>query len=128
MNENSTIMRAAIVDDEKDLCYLLKNILKKEAVDAVEINSLEEAKTELEGIHPRVIFLDNHLPDGTGIEFIPHIKKKLPDAKVIMMTAFNAAGEENLAMANGADYFLMKPLSRKIIQDTLSKIGLRANH
>ncbi|MCO6496093.1 MAG: response regulator [Chitinophagaceae bacterium] len=125
MNNSANILKAAIVDDETDLCFLLKSILKEESVDAVEINTIEEAKTELPQIQPNVIFLDNHLPDGRGIDFIVLIKKNIPGAKVIMMTAFNAEGEEDQALKNGADCFLIKPLSHKTINEALARVNLR---
>lgn len=126
MNHNSSILKAAIVDDEKDLCFLLKKILEKENFDTTSVNSIQEADEMLYSLNPAVIFLDNQLPDGYGINFIPWIKKSLPGTRVVMMTAFNSDSDKERAFKNGADFFLMKPLSQKVIERTLNELNLKA--
>lgn len=122
MKQDNTMLRAAIVDDEKDLCFLLKAILKTECIEATSMYSLEDARNLLINIHPSMVFLDNHLPDGSGINFIKTIREELPLAKIIMMTAFNVAGEEKEALLKGADSFILKPLSQSAIKNTLSSL------
>ena len=56
-----------------------------------------------------LIFLDQCLPDGDGIDALPAILKAAPRCKVIMMTAF---GDSNLivrAIRQGAYNYLDKP-------------------
>lgn len=108
---------AMIVDDEKDLCFLLKIFLEKEHIHAHSVNSLSEMKKRLKNA-PKFIFLDNQLPDGTGVNSIPAIKGILPSVKIIVMTAhdFNRANAFNL----GADAFLAKPFSRISLHNTLA--------
>lgn len=117
-------MKAVIVDDEKDLCFLLERILRKEEFDTVSVNSIEEADRKLKDLNPNVIFLDNQLPDGLGIKYIPRIKEALPEVKVVVMTAYHTAGDKSEALKNGADWFLKKPLSRIVIEDTLNELRL----
>lgn len=119
-----TLLKAAIVDDEQDLCFLLKNILRQENFDAVAVNSIHEASDKLKEVHPAIVFLDNHLPDGNGIQYLPVLRQELPCAKVVMMTAYYSQGEENLASKNGASCFIVKPLSRRLIERTIEKLGL----
>lgn len=118
-------MTAAIVDDEKDLCFLLEQILKKENFKAISVNTLHEADERLADIDPNVIFLDNQLPDGRGIKYVPQIKKVLPLAKVVVMTAYNSDNDKSEALSNGADLFIQKPLSRNIIENTLRNLSLK---
>lgn len=118
-------MTAAIVDDEKDLCFLLEQILKKENFNAISVNTLLEADERLKSIDPNIVFLDNQLPDGRGIKYIPVIKKKLPSAKVVIMTAYNSDHDKSEALNNGADLFIQKPLSRNLIENTLRNLALK---
>lgn len=118
------IMTAAIVDDEEDLCFLLEQILKKQNFKAISLNSLHEAGEKLPGLHPNIIFLDNQLPDGRGIKFLPHLKELLPCARVIVMTAYNSDNDKVEAMKNGADLFIQKPLSRSLIENSLRCLHL----
>ncbi len=64
-----------IVEDEKDLCFLLERMLKKENLFTSSVNTLTEAKYKLNKIKPTILFLDSHLPDGSGSDFIGHVKK-----------------------------------------------------
>lgn len=119
------ILKALIVDDERDLCFLLEQILKHENFDATSLNSIQEAGKRLFDLNPAIIFLDNQLPDGTGIQFIPLIKKTLPKTRVVMMTAYNSDRDEKEAIIKGADCFLKKPLTMQIIERTLGELGLK---
>jgi two-component system OmpR family response regulator len=119
--------KVLIVDDELDICYLLSGILKQRNFHPGFVNTLTDAKTALETDPPSLIFLDNHLPDGFGLEFIPFIKKNYPGVKVIMITAHDGAVERKQAYDGGADLFVAKPLNRKLIDDAVDKLQVMQN-
>ena len=80
--------KALIVDDEKDICFLLSNILKQKNIQTTIAGSLEEAEKMLQTSGSYYfVFLDNHLPDGLGIDIIKKWKEKFPFAHFIMITA-----------------------------------------
>lgn len=114
--------KALIVDDEADTCFLLKNILQQKNFKADFVHSLATAKTYLSTTGPDLIFLDNHLKDGHGIEFIPYLKEHYPGLKIIIITAFDTSGDKQNAYAKGAHYFIGKPFNRDIISQALSVI------
>ena len=112
---NDTILKALIIDDETDICYLLSRLLKKKNLETMFVNSLSDANKALRDDHPEIIFLDNHLPDGLGINYIPYIKKHYPDSKIIMITAHDSVDDRAKAFQNGADFFIGKPFTNDII-------------
>ena len=116
--------RALIIDDEVDICYLLKGILRHKNILADHVTSLAEAATFLREAAPPVIFLDNHLSDGMGIDYIHVIKDKLPTSKVIMITAHDTAHDRERAYQEGVDFFISKPFTREIILKTIEKLAL----
>jgi two-component SAPR family response regulator len=59
-----------------------------------------------------IIFLDNHLPDGFGINFIEEIKKLRPDVKIVMITAHDTKSDKDKAYLQGVDFFIGKPFTR----------------
>ena len=71
---------------------------------------------------PSLVFLDNNLPDGQGIDFIPYLKQHYPNTRVIMVTANDSASDKTRAFQKGADGFLSKPLSLDLINRTLDTI------
>ena len=121
MTDKSKVL---IVDDELDICYLLSGMLKQRSFRAAFVNSLSDAVTALQVDTPSLLFLDNHLPDGFGLDFIPYVKKNYPEIKVVMITAHDGAAERKTAFNGGVDMFIAKPLNRKMIFDAIDKLNL----
>ena len=118
----AAISKVLIVDDELDICYLLSGMLKQRNFHTGFVNSLSDAVIALQTDTPSLLFLDNHLPDGFGLDFIPYIKKNYPEVKVIMITAHDGAVERKKAHDGGVDLFVAKPLNRKLINDAIDKL------
>ena len=114
--------KVLIVDDEMDICYLLSGMLKQRNFLTGFVNTLSDAVIALQNDTPSILFLDNHLPDGFGLDFIPFIKKNYPEVKVIMITAHDGAAERKQAYDGGVDLFVAKPLNRKLINDAIDKL------
>ncbi len=104
-----------IIDDEVDICYLLSKILKQKNFHVVNVNTILDAAVALEKMNPDIIFLDNHLPDGLGMNFVGHIKKNHPRARVIMISAHDTCSDNKKARENGVDHFIGKPFDKNII-------------
>jgi len=114
--------KALIVDDEIDICYLLSGILRQKKLRTSYVNNLADAQSMLQKETPAIIFLDNNLPDGRGIEFIGTIKKQCPATKVVMITAFDTYSDRSKAYEEGVDFFIGKPFTRDIIDKTLERL------
>jgi two-component system, OmpR family, response regulator len=117
-------MNALIIDDEIDICYLLTTILRNANIDSTYVNTLDEAKGALHNKFPGIIFLDNHLPDGMGVDFISYIKKNKPECKVVMITAYDTQTDRLKATKAGADDFIAKPFTRQSIYGAVDKLVL----
>lgn len=114
--------QALIIDDETDICYLLKGILKYKNIDASYAATIAEGEQFLQHHDPAVIFLDNHLPDGFGIDHIRHFKQVYPLSKIVMITAHDTSSDREKAYREGVDFFIGKPFTRDIIIKTLDRI------
>jgi DNA-binding NtrC family response regulator len=113
---------ALIIDDEMDICYLLSSLLREKKLTTQSVFDLAQAKSILNDIKPDIIFLDNHLTDGLGLDFIPIIKQVSPLSKVIMITAYDDSASKQQAYARGADDFISKPLRRDVICSAVEKL------
>ena len=111
--------RVLIIEDETDICYLLSNILKTKDLDTIFVNSLKAAHESLHVHEPDIVFIDNHLPDGFGMDYIPFLKRNFPSAKVVMLTAYDSLTGKNMAIHRGADHFIGKPFSKDMIYSTI---------
>ena len=116
------ISKALIVDDEIDICYLLEGILKKKSLRSTYVNTLSDAEIMLRKETPSILFLDNHLPDGLGVEFIDYVKKYYPSTKVVIITAVDSSSDRKKAYEHGADHFISKPFDREIIYNVVEKL------
>ena len=112
-------LEVLIVEDEKDICYLLSGILNKQEVRTACAANLFDAQKAIKINHPDIVFIDNQLPDGYGIDFIPLLKRDFPATKIIMMTAQDELEVENKAYQLGADYFIGKPFTQATVVNTL---------
>ncbi len=115
-------MKVLIIDDEIDICYLLSSILKQNNCQTQFVNNLADAIEELKNSSPLIVFLDNHLPDGLGIEFVDHIKENYPAIKIIMITAYDTIIERQHAISKGVDIFLGKPFTKENINTAMEKL------
>ncbi len=115
-------LKVLIIDDETDICYLLSTLLKQKNLETEYVNTLTDATMALKKDTPEIIFLDNHLPDGLGMNFIEHIKSHYPQTKIVMITAHDTAADRQKALREGADYFIGKPFTRDVIYKTVDQL------
>jgi DNA-binding NtrC family response regulator len=123
-SDTSAKPRALIIDDETDICYLLSSILRQKNIQTVFAGSLAEADKALQANASFFyIFLDNHLPDGLGINYIANLKAKFPGSRVIMITAHDSSADRQKAVSDGVDYFIGKPFSKDAIFSTIDRFS-----
>src|SRR5680860_176734 len=110
-------MKILIVGDEKDVETLFRQKFRKE----VKNNSLElvfafsgqEALDLLEKSDPPeviYIFSDINMPGMTGLELLEKVKKRFPQIKVSMISAYGDTENYNKAISSGAKEFFTKPI------------------
>ena len=111
---------ALIIDDDTDLCLLLKVILKDMVAHIKFAHSIESGQRLLNLLKPDVIFLDNNLPDGQGVSRIKDIKSQSPGSLLVIITAAGFSREQSFR--EGADLVLEKPLTYAHIFNALNKV------
>lgn len=105
MSDSTLIL---IIDDEIDLCFLLKDYLTRMNFQVLVAHSLAEGRTLLDQHHPAILFIDNNLPDGTGWNFASEVAAANPGIKMMLIGAMNAIVPE---MPANADFqVLPKPI------------------
>jgi DNA-binding NtrC family response regulator len=111
-----------IVDDEPDICYFLSINLKKRGFETSVSNSLAEAEKAIRDEPPAVLLLDNHLPDGMGVDFLNNVNALYPDMKVIMITAHDSPQDRSKAYNNGTSFFLSKPFTMAAVNQVVDLV------
>src|SRR5262245_17372308 len=108
-----------IVDDEPMIRWTLNEALRGWEYDSVEAGTVASALASFEAERPAVVLLDINLPDGSGLDALREIKKRQPQAVVIMITA-NVLIEDTIAALRGGAYdFIGKPVNLNELQVTI---------
>ena len=109
-----------VVEDQGEMCLILDLILSERKFESDYVSNLLDADEYLQKNKPSVIFLDNKLPDGYGVDFITYVKSKYPLIKIIMISGFGTA--RDVALENGADVFLEKPFSLDNVNQAIDQV------
>ena len=109
--------KVLVVEDDGELGLVLDMILSERKFELDYVNNILSADEYLQKHQPKVIILDNKLPDGFGVDFISYIKKKYPAIKIMMISGFGSA--RDVALENGADLFFEKPFSLEEFNEAL---------
>ncbi|MBD8005196.1 response regulator transcription factor [Bacillus norwichensis] len=105
--------RILIVDDESDLCHLIKTALAKEGFSEVEMaGSVKEGWEKFNSFNPDIAILDIMLPDGEGYDLCNKIREvsRIP---VLFLSAKSDEIDKILGLAIGGDDYITKPFSPK---------------
>ena len=111
-----------IIDDEKDLCLLLKSYLMQKKHDVYVANLLNEGLEKAVEIHPDVIFLDNNLPDGQGWDKTEWLQNHVPLVQIILMSAFKSLPTQ-FDEVNRV-HILEKPVSFSTLDRALQRVNI----
>lgn len=101
-----------VVDDDKNICELLRLYLIKEGYEVTVANDGETALAAYEASRPAMVLLDVMMPKMDGWEVCRRIRK-LGDTPVIMLTAKGETFDKVLGLELGADDYVVKPFDTK---------------
>ncbi len=112
-----------LVDDEKDICALMADVLQDEGYTTRQVHSSDTALAALAERVPAAVFLDIWLQgselDGLGILEI--IRERYPDVPVIMISGHGNVEAAVGAMKLGAYDFIQKPFEEDELLLTLKR-------
>lgn len=106
-----------IVDDDKDICMMLRTILEMQGCFAVE--EFHNGASAIVGIQkkiPDVLLLDIMMPEMSGYDVVVRLKQK-PSMQNIPIILISARGEPEDIMKGysefGVEYYITKPFTSK---------------
>lgn len=101
-----------VVDDDRNICELLRLYLEKEGFETVVANDGEQAVEYANKYTPDLILLDIMLPKLDGWQVCRQIRKTL-ETPIIMLTAKGETFDKILGLELGADDYITKPFDTK---------------
>jgi two-component system OmpR family response regulator len=109
-----------IMDDEQDTLSMLSLTLKFSGFDVATADTGQKAIAMVGEYQPDAIILDVMMPDLTGIEVFKAIKQQSPDLPpVIFLSASIRPKDQTAGMEAGAYTYLVKPVSREKLIETV---------
>lgn len=106
-------MRILIVEDEKDLAYVLSETLELEGYNTdIAIDGEYGLDCALSGLYDLII-LDVMLPKINGFEVLKRLRTKNINSAVLMLTARSQIEDKVEGLDSGADDYLTKPFITK---------------
>ncbi len=101
-----------IVDDDKNICELLRLYLEKEDFETVQAYDGEQALEMFDKEQPSLVLLDVMMPRVDGWETCRRLREK-SKVPVIMLTARGETFDKVLGLELGADDYVVKPFDTK---------------
>lgn len=105
-----TRKKILIVDDEIQVCEVLKAYLEKDGYEVISVFDGKSAIAEAQRTKPDLILLDLNLPEINGLDVCQIIRRqsKIP---IIMLTARDEQTDKIIGLELGADDYITKPFS-----------------
>ena len=80
--------KVLIIDDEVDLCMLMKNYFLRKNYEVHIAHTLGDGMKRLGEFTPDYVFIDYNLPDGLGWDKLPEMYQKYPQVHFHLISAF----------------------------------------
>lgn len=111
--------KIVIIDDEEDLCHLMKTYFLELDHDVFLANTLGTGLSLIREVSPDVVFIDNNLPDGLGWEKMAYLIEEFPDCKINLISAYEYLPPDLKDRNTGSVSILEKPLKLNTLKDYL---------
>ena len=118
------------IDDDPDNRAFLTKAVSRQGFEVVTAPNATQARRQLDGRRPALIFLDVQMPEESGLTLLPQMLRDFPESVVVMMTAYGSEQVAAEALRGGADDYIAKPIDlqrlRELLERNLEKQRLRA--
>ena len=110
---NSKIL---VVEDVPEMAELASMYLKKSGMTVESVGSAEEALEYIDKQMPDLIILDLNLPGMSGFDFLKKFRDEYNSSLPVIIVSARDADEDIIkGLGNGADEFVTKPYSPKVL-------------
>jgi putative nucleotidyltransferase with HDIG domain len=118
-----------IVDDEPNICSLLRELLSRQDYQIDTCLSGQDALAKMAESHYDMLISDLKMPGINGIELIKTVKTQSPDTATVLVTGYATVETAVKALRHGADDYVTKPFNieelRKVVSRGLESKQLR---
>jgi two-component system, OmpR family, alkaline phosphatase synthesis response regulator PhoP len=118
-----------VADDEPDILEVIQYNLVKEGYEVITAKDGDDALSKAKSTHPHLIILDIMMPKRTGVEVCEILRSQpsFKDTLIIFLTALNDESSHVKGLETGADDYVSKPVSPKILVSRVNALFRRAH-
>ena len=123
----STKKKVLIADDEQDILEIIKYNLTKEGYEVYTAKDGNDAIDKANQVKPDLIILDVMMPKKTGVEVCEILRSQpaFHDTLIIFLTALSDETSQVRGLEMGADDYINKPISPKVLVSRVNAIFRR---
>jgi two-component system alkaline phosphatase synthesis response regulator PhoP len=116
-----------IADDEPDILEIINYNLSREGYQVTTAKNGEEALLKARQVRPELIILDIMMPKKTGVEVCEILRRQpeFEDTLIIFLTALSDELSHVKGLETGADDYLSKPISPKVLVSKVNALFRR---
>jgi CheY-like chemotaxis protein len=116
------MVKILIVDDSAFARSNLKKTLLNAGYQVIEASSGQQALDLVKTDCPDLVTIDLLMPGLSGLDTLKNMKKIIPNAKFIIVTADVQTLTREELLREGAHAFLNKPVSNEVLLETIKKL------
>jgi two-component system alkaline phosphatase synthesis response regulator PhoP len=119
--------KVLIADDEQDITEIIAYNLEKEGYETYVANNGHDAIDKAKKISPDLVILDIMMPKKSGIEVLEtlRLQPSFKNTLIIMLTALNDEASHIKGLEMGADDYVSKPISPKVLMSRVNALFRR---
>ena len=118
-------LKIMVVDDDSNICELLRLYLEKDGYEALIAENGEKALRNFDTLQPDLILLDVMMPKLDGWQVCRELRKK-SSVPIIMLTAKGEVFDKVLGLELGADDYIVKPFEAKEVMARIKAVLRRS--
>ena len=118
-----------IADDEPDILEIIQYNLTREGYDVITAKDGDDALVKAKSSQPQLIVLDIMMPKKNGVEVCEILRAQpaFKDTLIIFLTALNDESSQIKGLETGADDYVSKPISPKVLVSRVNALFRRVN-
>ena len=127
MNASTAVKKILIADDEPDILEIIQYNLRNEGYEVVTAKNGNDAIDLAKKHQPDLIILDIMMPGKNGIEVcnILRMQPAFHETLIVFLSALSDEGTEVKGLETGADDYLTKPVSPRVLVSKVNALFRR---
>lgn len=116
-------IKVAVIDDEQSILDMIEKYLRRTA--GFEVTVFSNPQNAISRIDKSydVVLLDIMMPQLNGLDVLKILLEKVPELKIIMMTAYSTLDKVLKSHREGATHYIMKPFSSmKVLEEQINEL------